>query len=198
MATLDLITLAELKGFLRPEDSSELSAEDTHLTALITAVSMAIEDYCRLPLIKQAQSETLDGDDGTDAIYLRAFPVDTAQTITVVESSTTLVQNTDYIVDPLIGRLRRIPGSDATSTRGWDQGLRNVVITYTAGRFANTAAVDERVKLAARILCKTVHENFGPALFGPQAADPIAKPAQWPWIVRQLLSKVEHPGGAAL
>lgn len=198
MATTDLITPAELQAFLRPENASGLDPESTYLALLVTGVSLAIKDYVRLPLVKETFSETFDGDGTSDAIYLRAFPIDTAATMTITEDGTALVLSTDYIRDPLIGRLRRIPGSGATATRAWSQGLRNITAAYTAGHFANTAAVDERVKLAAKILCKTLHENFGPGLFGPQAPEAVTRPAQWPWIVRQLLSAVEHPGGCSL
>lgn len=150
MATNDLITVAEAKRHLRVNDSSA----DTTIGELITEASLFLDELCG-PVVVQNVTKTVLAPSGS--VFLDVPPGSPTFTVTslvVTEYNSgvaTVLTAEDfdtagtYRYDPTLGRiLRRSSWSDTA----W--GPQEVTVAYTAGRFANTAAVDQRFKGACR------------------------------------------------
>lgn len=167
-ATVDLVTLAEIKPGLNipPGDTSD----DTELAVIITAVSQRVAEMCG-PVVNVARSELYDG--GGFELTLRNAawsPTASLGTVTVVEYDTagtagTLTAETQTS-KPAAGFLvvadeatisRRSSGAYAT----FAAGRRNVLVGYTTGRAANTAAVSPKFKQAAIITINHIWQGLG-------------------------------------
>lgn len=116
----------------------------------VTAVSQRIDALCGPVVVREVADEVHDGYCGD--IILRSQPVYAVTTVTeytattpttlVAENFPTAVTDYDYYLDPS-GILRR-------RSSGYDSVFAGrVTVTYDAGRYATTAAVDARFKLAA-------------------------------------------------
>lgn len=148
--TLDLITLTEAKRAINVDSSD--TTNDTEIGALITRVSRLIDEKCG-PVVARAVTEAHDG--GTSYVKLTDYPVSDVTTVTeyVGTVSTALDEESAgtqpaaaYLLDDRVIR-RRASGSDAC----FPAGRRNVVVVFSAGRYAATASVDERFKGAASL-----------------------------------------------
>lgn len=142
----DILTLAEARAAL---NQGTQTSNDTRITALVTAISERIddnEDGLGPVVIRQPPQETHDGA-GT-CIQLKFWPV--ATIVTVTEDGTTLAA-ADYHIDSDTGLLYRRSGN---YDRKWCEGRANIVVDYTAGRYASTAAVPEKFKQGARLFIK--------------------------------------------
>ncbi|MFI7678561.1 hypothetical protein [Actinophytocola sp. NPDC049390] len=164
MATLDVLTLAEGKAAVK---QTATTASDDEIKRWITAVSLRLDELVG-PVVRRAVTDELDG--GDCSVFLTKYPVasitsvkeyDRDGTETVLTAETNPVKPADgyrtrkYSGDPtLLGNelLRRDTGYAAEFAAG--EG--NVVVEYTAGRFATTADVDERFKAAAKLMMKNV------------------------------------------
>ncbi len=160
MATLDVLTLAEAKSAVNLTNQAQY---DTELAAWITAVSLRL-DKAVGPIVRRAVTAELH-DGGKSKVRTELWPVNTFTTVTeyLFTTPTVLTRETNvskpdnayiaepYRADPTLfsGRIvRRNSGSDFR----FPSGRENVEITYDAGRFLNTASVDEFFKLGARLL----------------------------------------------
>lgn len=146
--TLDVLSLAEAKTAINlPAANTD---HDTELAQHITAVSRVLDKSCG-PVVQR--TVTAEIHDARWGVWLRQAPVasitlvrtasgGTIETLTAVGFGAT----TDgYSIDPAIsGRLLRAYGGSESS---WGSG--QVEVTYVAGRYANTAAVDARFKTCA-------------------------------------------------
>lgn len=135
---LDVITEAQafeaLKGLRGSGDAMRVAG-------LVTAVSRRLDDACG-PIVQRAVVETRHPAGGT--VFLSGRPVGgvvTSVTETWSADPPETVAATEYVVEP-DGRLSRWAGY-------W--GSR-VSVTYTAGRFATTADVEEPFVTAAGML----------------------------------------------
>jgi hypothetical protein len=168
---IDVLTLAEGKQALRVNDSD--TTNGALLAAAITGVSQALDVVAGPIVTRTFTNERHDGGDWT--VTVRHFPVYSIGSVTEYDgtSSQALIAETvgtvptaGYISEPYAG----LSGGDLlgpTITRrsgGWDYpfpaGRGNVVVTYTAGRFTNTAAVTEQFKHAARITLENWWQQF--------------------------------------
>jgi hypothetical protein len=77
MAAKDLITLARAKQAIQ---SITDSSQDALLTTLITAVSDAVEKYCRRRFISQTFDELYNGDGGR-RLLLRQYPIQAVSSV---------------------------------------------------------------------------------------------------------------------
>jgi hypothetical protein len=156
--TLDLITLAEAKRALNLDTSN--TTHDTELESYITAVSRRLDDLCGPVVIRTITGEVHSG--GAATIWLHRAPMSASSTTTVTTvteyagtTGTVLTAETNlapgasaYLFDRSTGALRRRSGgNDAV----YPAGRFNVVVTYQAGRYADTAAVDAKFKQACAI-----------------------------------------------
>jgi hypothetical protein len=166
----DILTLAEARAALRQGTST---ASDTEIALLVTAASIAIDRGTGPVVTRTITGDTYDGDDDgaghtTSMIQLRYWPVGSVTTVT--EDGATLTAVTDYHIDLEKGQLWRRSGDYDWR---WECGRDNITVTYTAGRFANTAAVDSWWKQGARLLVRHLWraEQWNVAGIGPQEFD---------------------------
>lgn len=149
--TLDLLSLSEAKTAINLSGSGH----DTQLAQFITAVSRRIDDLCGPVVVREVTSEAYDG--GCSTIWLRSTPVDTVGTVveyrgtsgtTLTAATVTNQPSSAYLLDVRghYAALRRRSGNGDST---FASGRRNIVVTYDAGRYANTAAVDAKFKMAA-------------------------------------------------
>lgn len=145
-ATNDLITLAEGRSAL---NQGSQTANNTEITALITAVSVRIDssgEGVGPVVIRTVTSETHDGRGCT--VQLDEWPVDSVTTVT---EDGTVLDSDQYLIDKTTGELHR---RDGDYDYRWEPGRATVVVTYEAGRVANTAAVGLHYKQGAYLLLK--------------------------------------------
>jgi len=132
---LRLATLADLKLqlLIAPGDPGR----DTTLAALLDRVSRIIERFCNRNLIKRAaytEYHTLD--ESRSRIWTLDFPIVAITSIhestdQTYDSTTLLVDSTDYVAHKGEGRITRVSGSSRIS---WDAGFeRSIKLIYTAG-----------------------------------------------------------------
>ncbi len=161
MASSDWLTQDEGDTILRI-GSTDTSA-DTLLVAMITAISQRL-DLAVGPVVARTVTDELhDGGQATITTRLRPIYSTPAVTLTSFDGGSTLTYTAEgfadlsdqygYLLDPsaetglFSGRVRaRSYGADAR----FPSGRANVKVSYSAGRVANTAAVPERFKQAAR------------------------------------------------
>jgi hypothetical protein len=150
--TLDVLTLDEAKAAVANNAGTN---NDTLLESYITGVSRFLDTICGPIVKREITAEALTASGGS--VFLPTWPVDSVTTITEYTGTTSLVLTADalgsapadaYTADLAAGILyRRKGGYDSQ----WASGRANIVVTYIAGRFADTATVDERFKRAAGI-----------------------------------------------
>jgi hypothetical protein len=151
--TYDVLTLVEGRAALKKYTST---LDETTLASWITAASRRLDTLVG-PIVRRTVSEELNGQ-GDTTLYLRFFP--NTGVSSVIEYSGTvgaeLAEETrgavvdGYLAEPyshdpaFLGNElhRRVGGLDAS----WARGRRNVVVTYIAGRYADTASVDPLYK----------------------------------------------------
>lgn len=153
MNTTDVITLEDTRRELRLNSA----AFDDTLDLLISAVSERLDELCG-PIVVRTVTESHQG--GTGRILLRQTPVasvttvreftGTVEQVLVAETNATKSSN-DFYLDGTTGILYRRTGGYATWFPG---GAGNVVVEYVAGRFATTADVTAKFRMAARIMVK--------------------------------------------
>lgn len=143
MAASDLVSLTEAKTYLGVSGSGD----DTLIQAILSGVSLDIKNYCQVPLIIEAG--ILEYHAGlVKRIFLRAYPVVTITSILdYVTPTPNSVPATDYVVRPDVGLLEHfgrfpLPVTVAGQPAYWK-------VTFSAGRFVDTAAVPADLKLAA-------------------------------------------------
>lgn len=175
--TLDLITLAEARLALNLQSAD--TSQDTELASYITAVSRRLDDLCGAIVKRTITAEEYPG--GGWRIVLRYAPISksgatTITTVTEYTSGTARVLTAeavgtstsyDYAFDATTGTLtRRAVWTDASFAP------QRVVVTYSAGRYANTASVDPKFKQAAAMMLSHLwtreQGTGGSATFGPQ------------------------------
>lgn len=159
---LDVVSLAEAKRML------SVGAVDTkdndHLERLVTVVSRRLDKLVGPIVQRTVTAEQHDGCSGAVWTYLAPCEVIT----TVVEDGVTLSAS-DYHAevyepDPSLyrGEIVRLSGGWPTF---WSPGFHNVQVTYTAGRFEDTASVGAVYKEAAALMLKNLwrayNENVG-------------------------------------
>lgn len=151
-ATTDWVTLDEGKAAVNITGTTF----DTELAMYISAASQRLDLLAGAAVIRTVTDEAHDAN-GQAVIQLTYRPIVTITTVTqytgtaaqVLAAETNTAKTAfDYLAVPERGQLRRrASGYDAP----FPVGRGNLVVTYTAGRYANTGAVAERFKLAASI-----------------------------------------------
>lgn len=172
MADLDVLTLGEGKAALNLSGTTQHDAE---LPGWITATSLLLDSKAG-PIVKRDVADEIhDGSCGH--IYTYLYPVAEYTTVTEYNNTTATVLTVEtnaskpsaaymaerYSPNPQLfsGLLRRRgSGNDAY----FASGAGNVVVTYVAGRFDDTASVDERFKSAARLTLQNLWNSQRPNL----------------------------------
>jgi hypothetical protein len=191
--TYDLLSLAEAKSALGlPAANPDL---DTTVASYVTAVSRVLDENCG-PLVQRTVTNETHSGNGTYAIDLKKRPAATLTSCTEYQGTTAITLTIEtagtapangVILDGDNGLLyRRSSGADWT----WYPGRNNITVTYTAGRYANTAAVDARVKRAAGMLLRhlwAIDKGSGNMMFG-EVEIPIPMGYAIPNRVRETLA----------
>lgn len=173
--TLDVLTEAEAKAAVRVQGS----AVDGRLDLVNTAVARRLDKLVG-PIVQRAVTgERHNG--GDPWVELRQRPAlvagitvteyqgTTAKTLTAETAGTTPTDG--FYPEPWDGHdpdgaltsgylWRRVSGHDAR----FYAGSGNIVVGYTAGRYARTAAVDERFKAAARLMLANLWRSEDPTV----------------------------------
>lgn len=186
--TLDVLTIAEARTAVGLGTST---AQDTPLAAWVTAISRQLDRLCG-PIVKRTISnEAHYGTHGARSITVDYPPIYTTPGITLTEYGTTgtglVLTAEDFDTKPTSGYLLtrrrdggytgRIERRASGATMWFDD---SVVITYDAGRYADTASVDALFKQAASMMLRaawvgeqasgtqTFPEDLGVGLLGPK------------------------------
>jgi len=129
MATGDLTTLENAKLWLNIDSSNANS--DVLLSRLITAASKLLIVWLdRNSLLSASYSDVLDGN-GHDGLHLKNWPITAVSSVTVngiVVSLSTDGRTNGYVFDDKF--LYILP---ATNVGHFQKGIRNVLVSYTAG-----------------------------------------------------------------
>lgn len=172
MATLDVVTDAEARAYVKASATDATPKVVTALPLLTTAVSLRL-DKCVGPIVQRIlTAEQHDG--GKCHIRLRRFPILSFTSVTEYWLSAPLVLTRETVgTAPSSSYYAEPYGPDATLFNGklfrreggtdyrFYPGRGNVAVTYVAGRFANTGAVDGRFKDAAGIMLRYLWEQYG-------------------------------------
>ncbi|MDQ3106420.1 MAG: hypothetical protein M3Q68_01255 [Actinomycetota bacterium] len=158
---IDILTAAEAAAALPA--SGSITVDATKLAALTTAVSLMMDSACGPIVLRTVTGEEYDG--GGGRIWLRQAPVSatattTVMTVTEYSSGTAQVLGAEDLASATANDYRFVAQTGELSRRSswYDSkfGSQRVVVTYQAGRFANTPAVAENFKQAARIILRHV------------------------------------------
>jgi hypothetical protein len=190
--TYDLLSLSEAKTTLGLAASA--SDLDTAVASYVTAVSRLLDEKCGPFVQRTISSEIHSG--GYIMLQLRNAPAASITSCTEYQGTTAVTISVETLgtapangclLDSTTGMLvRRSGGSDDI----WYPGRNNVTVTYSAGRYTNTAAVDARVKRAAGMLLRhlwAMDKGSGNLMFG-EIDMPIPMGYAIPNRVRELLS----------
>lgn len=172
--TLDVVALATVKEALRVRTSD--TSKDTSLTRLITKASRLLDAKVGPVVVRTITDERLDGGQRrTSMVRVKSWPVTSFTTvaeypsgatdpITLTEETTGTTPGSGFLApqwakDPtlLSGELiRRSGGLDYP----WETGRQNIVVTYEAGRYATTAAVDARYVEGALLIIRNAWRAY--------------------------------------
>lgn len=170
---LDVLTYDEALLALGLSVGPQPIVKKTVLEGIITGVSRRL-DKAAGPVVRRTVTEVHDG--GRDRLYLRAWPVAQFTTVTqhlsgtatVLTAETFASQPTDsYLAEPFkadpalfSGRVdRRSGGSGAQVPAG-----SRIEVVFIAGRYTNTASVDELFKTAARVMLQNFWHSQEPSI----------------------------------
>jgi hypothetical protein len=154
---LDVIGIEEARAVIN-FGGTQVGSDPT-LEQFVTAVSRRLDALCGPIVQRTVTDEPHDG--GRCRLFLFQPPVVSVTsvkeyagtTLTTLTAETNAAQVADqYRLDPRLGVLyRRSGGADYLFTAG---GRQNVLVTYTAGRYADTDHVDEPFRTAATLAVK--------------------------------------------
>lgn len=163
--TLDVIDIDTARAALGAQ-----GRKDDLLAVYITAVSRLLDDRCG-PVVQRTITDELH-DGGAPLIQLRHGPVTSFSSVVEAQGTTTVTLTRQtfgtapaegYIARahrttsaPFSGTLERVSGG---YTCAFCPGTSTVKATYTAGRYATTAAVDNRFVQAALICLRNLWRN---------------------------------------
>ena len=126
---------------------------ESEILALVGAATFTIEGYLGLPLVRRSFSEDHTGGigerlGGARRMYLRNYPV-VSTGITITDDDATTIDSDDYTVIADQGILEH--------DWQWPAPVGRWTVVYTAGRYANTDAVEQHFKTAAKLLLGDIY-----------------------------------------
>jgi hypothetical protein len=167
VATRDLLTLEEARRAVNLPSPATVNAQDTTLQLFVTGLSGRVDKLCGPVVQRTVTGERHNGGQSKVLLTLQHVATVTSVVEWAGTSSTTLTEETDstkpatgFLLDPGEGGIyawvrRRSGNADAA----FPVGRRNVVTTYSAGRYASTATVDETFKLAATAVLRRLYKR---------------------------------------
>jgi hypothetical protein len=122
---------------------------------LIEAASDSIEQACERTFARATYTDTFDGDN-QPRLWLRNRPVVSVTSVTVNNAA---MNAADYTVDTRLGCVwygaQGWAGAGRQRRPGWQTGVQNIVVTYTAGY----SAIPAPIKRAAIVQCKYLSDS---------------------------------------
>lgn len=191
---LDVLTVEEARGAINAQGENATG----WLDLMTTAVSDALVRECG-PIVSTSIVERHDG--STPVIVPAQWPILTVTSLIEyqLQNAVTLVEETPgttpangYLIDARRGVIMRRAGG--LSFVFW-YGQQNIVLTYTAGRAANTAAVPAVFKTAAQLTLAHLWD-LKSGRGDPQFADSDAFTSNkflFPWRVKEMLARYRRP-----
>lgn len=190
---LDVISLAEAKLALNIPGANV--TQDGELSSYISAISLRLDRLVG-PIVRRTITDEVH-DGGQYLLTTRYYPVDSIVSIVERQGTTAVTlaaENfaaptaNDYLLDLTTGIIRRCSGG---SDYRFYAGRANVLVTYVAGRFADTASVDPRFKQAAAIMLTHLWRKEQGANPGPyQTSDAATMVPGWA-VPRAVLGLLE-------
>ena len=113
MAAKDLITLARAKQNIQAITDT---SQDAPLATLITALSDAIEKYCRRDFTSRSYDELYNGG-GDRRVLLRQYPIQSVQSVRYRLVTVLKITNTDQATNQQAPRHGHRHGSDVDAAR---------------------------------------------------------------------------------
>lgn len=173
MAASDILELSTAQDMLGVDGQ----VNGTMLATYVSSASALLDRLCG-PVVERAVTDELH-DGGAGTVRLHYPPVSSVSAVTeYAAGAATVLSEEDpdtlpvhgYLCDRKFGVLwRRRSGADST----FPAGRRNVKVSYTAGRFATTAAVDAKFRHACFQLLAHMwsgEQAAGSAMFGGEPA----------------------------
>jgi hypothetical protein len=167
---VSIVALPTFKGYFR----SEISADDSIIQAVLDATDSVIQEICQRKFVVagSASARTYAPTVGRNVLRIH----DCTTITSVVENSTTLTADTDFVKEPVqtvswsgetrpYEQVRRIGASWYT-----DNGKGTVVVTATWGWAAIPSAVTQAALIGAKEILDQREVRFGIAAvneFGP-------------------------------
>jgi uncharacterized phiE125 gp8 family phage protein len=179
--SVEPVTVTELKSQLRITTTSQ----DTMLGVLIKAARQHAEDYLRYSIVATTWELYLDSFPKTgEVIWVQKSPIvkDAVATTRFLKYYntggvlTTLIEDTDYVVDYNAMPARVYEGYD----KAWPdtRDIPNAVVLRFVAGYANAAAVPEQIKQAILMIASTLYENPSDEVTGTQV-NAINKNSEW-------------------
>lgn len=157
-----ILTLDEARTYLGAEDTVIPSAR---LQMLVDSATLHLEAYLQNAVVEGTFTEKRWG--GTKQWFLSKYPIQSITSIADPAANTILA--TDYTIIEDEGRL--IPFGRFATAVATDGRRERWLITYVAGRFATTDAVDQNFKMAANILVADRFARPGSGVVSKQVGD---------------------------
>ena len=191
--TLDVLTPTEALHAVSRTAATD-AAMVTKMAGLTTAVSRALDDLCG-PIVQRTITDERHAG-GSRLVFLRYRPVVSitavkeyaSGTLTTLTAETdTVSTSTNYRWDADMDVIYR-----RSSWTDYPFGSQSVLVTYVAGRYADTASVDARFKEAAKITLAHIwraEQGAGNTTFGSFDPDQPLEPIGFliPRRARELL-----------
>lgn len=178
--TLDIVSLNEGKSAVNIATAN--TSYDTELALFITAISRRVDELIGPVVVRTLTDERHDG--GCHSIRLRKSPASSVTTVKEYDRAgtlTTLTAETDTVkqvngfllINPTPHRAEVVRRTSGSPTPFAD-GEQNILVTYVAGRAANTAAADALYKLGVSNILRRIWQREAPVW--AQTADAFAAP----------------------
>ena len=160
MATGDLTTLANVKGWLSPPLTT--TADDALLTRLITAASRFIETWLDRQIASQAYSERRDGIGGVKLAFANV-PVTAVSSLAIDGIAIPPAPDPNTPGYVFSATLLYLQGAIAGGTKNiyrFSPGFQNVAVSYTAG-YATTPPEIEQACIELIVLRYKERDRIG-------------------------------------
>ena len=152
------VTLAEAKSHLRVD----LSADDTLISALLSAVTDEVEDLTARKLVTQTWKWFFDAFPEGDTLLFPVVPVSSVTHVKTYDQESpateTTFASTSYIVDTTSEPARLVLRSASSWPTDTLREVNGVEVQLVSG-YGAAATVPERLKLAIKIWVAHLYEN---------------------------------------
>lgn len=180
-ATAEPVTVAELRSWLRLDDTSQ----DTMLSSMITAARVAVEQHTHRAFVQRTLKQSLSDFPDSDCIELLFPPLASVSSVQYYDSdnSSQTVDASNYIVDTnaVVGIVQPV------ETFTWPTTYERtdaVNVTYVAGYSTNADDVPETAKVLIKLIAADLYEHSE-----SQSELRLTENRQWKFLLDSLMVK---------